>query len=1406
MAKITLRSYNREIEVLIDQGNNDQAIAHCRHILSIYNKHINSYRLLGKAYLESQRYGDAADVFQRVLSTVPDDFISHVGMSIIREDEGTLDEAIWHMERAYEVQPANNAIQRELQRLYGQRDGIEPPKIRLTRGALARMYIKGELYQQAINELRAAQAQVSHRPDLFVLLAGADFLAGQKVEAAQVCNQLIKKLPYCLEANRVLADILVERDRAEEAKIYRQRVIALDPYAAHTSPSALTPDEVPDSAITLEKLEWSPDATPVGMLSQPEWASSLGVDIGEDTQDEKVLPEWLSSQQEEPVETEDTSDPVTDLLSTIDGSQPSDGIPDESSTETVPDESFPAWMKDAGWEPSSGVADETQDIFDTEDEDEPAQEELAPADLPDWVQAIAPSESTTEEGLSPVESLSEIGNDDIAEDTGVLPWLEESPPGPTDTVASWLETKEPQLPDEAEMDLEPGEPVEIPEWLQDLKEDKTPTSETTLSPEYDSEKAFEEVTKETDSEDTSEVQEGITVGEAVIGAAAVAAFSVAAGGDSEEPEEGKDETSPESEEEIPEWLQVTGEVKLDEQLEIISEPTTELEAELETPSSEWQPDSAEQPDIESEMIAELQPETQPSDHPKDQLSESEDQQPIVQPEVIEISEEFLSEAVTETEIEEEPSPAHIDVHDEEVEVVADVAEAILEEEKEEIPATLPVDEAQASLEDDESFAWLESLAAKQGVDEAMLLSPEERQESPPEWVQTGDEQVDVEIQPDTEGEVAEVLAEKDTDLPDWLKTVEPSKPETETPAEADKTEIPEWLKDAEIKTTQDFEHPPEPVKAKVKDETMDEIPDWLKGAGAVTGLAAAFATEKETSPEPAETVEPTEIAQPTEITERFIETEKEKPLDEIPLAPVDETIETLDVQPEPGSDILMGTEIPSQPERIDEAAQPQEDLLIDEISLTDEDTKPIHITPKDEVPIPPVPMEIPALETIEATEDDEIATKTFEEELPEWIQDLSKEIELPSDAEAPIEKAEQITEVTGDEISEWLPEITDEGLIDEEPTEGELSAIVVPDEIDKVSVEAEQETQEAVALEDDDAFAWLEGLAAKHGAEEAMLLEPEERPETPPDWVQAATEVKDTSIQPEFTGEVPTEPDEIFEEVAEKVEIEETVEEITESPKLPVEGLVTEIIEDEELTDEVEDLTIVPEIETQAVESRLEEEATEEEVEAEETIPELPPWLAGIEQESEVIETSAWTPTPEITEEEDTQFLPVEEEPSRININEAGLVELERLTGVGFIKAQAIIEYRESNGPFTNSEDLQNVSGIGPSLIEEIEDLIMVELPEEAKALEQPTDENQVTMIQARNALIESNIDQSIENYNKLIQSQQMLPDIIQDLNEALYRFPIDVNIWQTLGDALMRTGQIQEALDAYTKAEELLR
>jgi cytochrome c-type biogenesis protein CcmH/NrfG len=60
--------------------------------------------------------------------------------------------------------------------------------------------------------------------------------------------------------------------------------------------------------------------------------------------------------------------------------------------------------------------------------------------------------------------------------------------------------------------------------------------------------------------------------------------------------------------------------------------------------------------------------------------------------------------------------------------------------------------------------------------------------------------------------------------------------------------------------------------------------------------------------------------------------------------------------------------------------------------------------------------------------------------------------------------------------------------------------------------------------------------------------------------------------------------------------------------------------------------------------------------------------------------------------------------------------------------------------------------------------------------------------------------------YTKLIKKGRLLPEVIHDLREAIYRFPTNVNVWQTLGDAYMRANRLQDALDAYTKAEELLQ
>lgn len=61
-----------------------------------------------------------------------------------------------------------------------------------------------------------------------------------------------------------------------------------------------------------------------------------------------------------------------------------------------------------------------------------------------------------------------------------------------------------------------------------------------------------------------------------------------------------------------------------------------------------------------------------------------------------------------------------------------------------------------------------------------------------------------------------------------------------------------------------------------------------------------------------------------------------------------------------------------------------------------------------------------------------------------------------------------------------------------------------------------------------------------------------------------------------------------------------------------------------------------------------------------------------------------------------------------ININTAGITELDKLPGIGPALAERIIQYRNEHGAFGKPEDLQKVSGIGAKTYEKMASMISV--------------------------------------------------------------------------------------------------
>lgn len=753
MNQISLAEYWEQIGTAIEQERYREAVAHGRHVLEQYPKSVQAYWLLGKAMLEAGDDEHATDMFQRVLSADPEHMLAWVGLSEVARRQGELETAAWYLERAFELATENEMVAEELRGLYGELRGHEPERLQLTQGALARLYLRGDLLWRAIGELRKVLDEHPDRADLKVALAEALWRSGQRLEASRVCQEVLDEKPYNLKANLILGEIWTSSGR-EEGEFYLERAEAVDPQNqvaqemfGTASPLPLQePQIIPldyEAAAEEEESAWTVE--PEGLapaqeteLSEPQerdrtsiqipqWLRGIAAKVTRAGPDEEIVAEEKVPDHPR----EDLDQPLTEEPAAVEEmaeetaperlEEPEDEVelpePHEEGIPFEREEEIPAWLAgfrpDAAEEPAGFEAEEAEEEEKEEEEEKPAR-----AEIPAWLRDLAPPEAEPSDVPSPdalAALLEEVPDAEEPEEAADLPaWLESEAVPSGDDALAWLE----QLTEGGEDEfLAQAEP-----------QSEAPMAEVIGRP---------DLAPEEDLEELEEPSEELEVEEATLEAKEMVA---------------PEETPPEEfklEGELPAWLESESMPSSEESLAWL-EQLTEVEreqlparadAESETRMAEMMGRPELAPGEAAEELEE--PAEEPAEEevfgwtafaeaaPDEEVEAAEQAPPAEEPETMAAPEEAQ---VTAEQVEEAPSEEAPSVEELEEVVPPVEAELLPEAEKpEEVPVleeTTPTGEPEAPAEEErvpereevvpaEETAWAEALEREPPAEEAV---------------------------------------------------------------------------------------------------------------------------------------------------------------------------------------------------------------------------------------------------------------------------------------------------------------------------------------------------------------------------------------------------------------------------------------------------------------------------------------------------------------------------------------------------------------------------------------------------------------------------------------------------------------------------------------------------------------
>jgi len=224
-AQKTLRDYLQETEDAISKGRMDNAESNCQHILAQFPESLEAQRLLGEIYLAKEAMKEAQQAFDWVLTNDPENVIAYCDRALISERQGDYDTSLDCYQQAYELSRGNSKIRQEFNKL-SQKTGQQG--FMLSRAGLARLYMRGDLLTQAIQEWEAVLASTPERLDARTGLLETYWREGLYERVEQLAAQILQDVPGCEKALLLLAYVTSLKSKTQAQDLIR-RVESLDP-------------------------------------------------------------------------------------------------------------------------------------------------------------------------------------------------------------------------------------------------------------------------------------------------------------------------------------------------------------------------------------------------------------------------------------------------------------------------------------------------------------------------------------------------------------------------------------------------------------------------------------------------------------------------------------------------------------------------------------------------------------------------------------------------------------------------------------------------------------------------------------------------------------------------------------------------------------------------------------------------------------------------------------------------------------------------------------------------------------------------------------------------------------------------------------------------------------------------